>query len=250
MALVSTDAIILQSYAYSDTSKILRLLTRTHGVRSAIARGALRPKSRYGGVLEPFSVGTAELYLKDGRDLQTLGGFELQHSGQKLGRDLLRFGAAALLAELVLRSASEEPDPGLFEQVARALRRLEEASADTLESTALAEAWSLVGRLGFAPLFDLCIDCERELDPAEDAWFDYAAGGVCCMGCAPAATAGRDLPARARSALQELARGRAVPLQRTAAHWVLLTRFLTYHILDGVSLRSLTFLAETVDARA
>src|SRR5690606_9838430 len=87
MPLVSTESIILQSFAYGDTSKILRLLTRTHGVRSAIAKGALRPKSRYGGILEPFSIGTAVMYLKDGRDLQTLGGFELRSEERRVGKE-------------------------------------------------------------------------------------------------------------------------------------------------------------------
>ena len=248
MALVRTDAIILQSFAYSDTSKILRLLTRTHGVRSAIAKGALRPKSRYGGVLEPFSSGTAELYLKDGRDLQTLSSFELLHSGQSLGRDLVRFGAASLLAEMVLRSASEEPDPGLFDQMRNALQRLESTDSAGLEAVALAEAWSLVGRLGFAPSFDECVGCEELVAPEDAAWFDYAAGGVRCASCAPAAHVGRTLPAKARAALAQMARGAPVPLERTAAHWALLSRFLTYHILDGAALRSLEFLSETIDA--
>lgn len=250
MALVTTDAIVLQTYAYSDTSKILRLLTRTHGVRSAIARGALRPRSRYGGVLEPFTTGTAVLYLKDGRDLQTLGGFELGHSGQRLGRDLLRFGAASLLAELVLRSASEEPDPALYEEVQGALLRLERAETAALEAEALAATWSLIGRLGFAPSFDVCIGCERVLDASDDARFDYIAGGVRCAACAPGASSGRDLPAHARAALGRLARGDAVAIERTAAHWALLAKFLGYHVLDGGSIRSLAFLAEAIDAAA
>ncbi|HEX7117380.1 MAG TPA: DNA repair protein RecO [Longimicrobiales bacterium] len=248
MALVSTEAIVLQTHAYGDTSKILRFLTRSHGVRSAIAKGALRPKSRYGGVLEPFSVGTAVLYLKDGRELQTLGGFELIHSGQPLGRDLLRFGAASLLAELVLRSASEEPDPGLYDRVRAALLRLEAAEPGAVEATALSTAWSLIGRLGFAPSFDTCIGCDRTLDDDEPAHFDYVAGSVRCAECAPGAAAGRELPPHARAALMRLASGDAPRLDRTAAHWALLTKFLTHHILDGGSLRSLSFLAEALDA--
>ena len=64
MPIVTDSALILQVYPYSETSKILRLLTRGHGLRSAMARGALRPRSRYGGVLEPFTQGTATFFLK------------------------------------------------------------------------------------------------------------------------------------------------------------------------------------------
>lgn len=252
MPLITTDAIILQSHAYSETSKILRLLTRDHGLRSVIAKGALRPRSQYGGVLEPFSTGRATFYLKDGRDLHTLSGFDLIRTGQGLGRDLHRFGTAALVAELTLRTGSEEADPQLYDQVLGALHRLETVPAEQVEWQGLAEAWALIARLGFAPITDHCIGCDRELLDDETSTFDYAAGGPRCTDCtgAPGAvTGGRDgrtLPGHARQALAHLIAGEAVPLERTAAHWALLSRFLAYHLADGGTLRSLQFLTETL----
>ena len=52
MSLVTTPALVLQTYRYSETSKVVRLATRDLGVQSAIAKGALRPKSRFGAGLE------------------------------------------------------------------------------------------------------------------------------------------------------------------------------------------------------
>ena len=51
MAVIQSDAIVLSAIRYSETSKIVRLATRDHGVISAIAKGASRPKSRFGGAL-------------------------------------------------------------------------------------------------------------------------------------------------------------------------------------------------------
>ena len=62
MAAVTSDAIILQVFPYGDTSRILKLLTATHGLRTVIAKGALRPRSHF-GVLEPFATGVATLLL-------------------------------------------------------------------------------------------------------------------------------------------------------------------------------------------
>ncbi|NIR44131.1 MAG: DNA repair protein RecO, partial [Gemmatimonadetes bacterium] len=97
MALVSTPATILKTYEYSETSKILRLLTRDHGLCSVIAKGARRPRSRFGGLLEPFSDGVATFYVKEGRELHTLSGFELRRERQALGRELVRYAGAGLL---------------------------------------------------------------------------------------------------------------------------------------------------------
>jgi len=53
---------------------------------------------------------------------------------------------------------------------------------------------------------------------------------------------GKLLPAHARTALMRLIRGEHIVLERTPAHWRLLSRFLTHHVVDGASLKSLTFL--------
>ncbi|MGH7475030.1 MAG: DNA repair protein RecO [Longimicrobiales bacterium] len=241
MPLLSDEVLILQAFAYSETSKILRLLTREHGLVSVIARGALRPKSRYGGQLEAFSEGVAVFYTKPTRELQTLSGFDLINSGQALGRDLIRFGGAALLAELVVLTGSEEPEPAIFGHVRSALRNLARAAQPELEPMVLTEVWRLIALLGYAPALGECLHCERGLDPAEDAVFDYAAGGVRCSRC-PAPPAGRSLPASGRRTLQSMLAGQPMALQRTAAHWALLGRFLTYHLADGRQLRSLEFL--------
>ena len=245
MPLVTAEAVVLQTFAYGETSKILRLLTRTHGVQSVIAKGALRPKSRYGGVLEPFTEGVASFYFRDSRELQTLSGFELTRSQQSLGRDLLRFGGASLIAELVIRTASEEPQPGLFEAVRDALHAVREAESSVLESVVLAQSWRIVALLGFEPALDACITCDRALRADEDASFDYAAGGVRCATCAQGST-GHRVPAHALATLRRLARGEPVPIARTEGHWKLLARYLDHHVLEGGSLRSLAFLAETI----
>jgi DNA repair protein RecO (recombination protein O) len=247
MPLITVDALVLQSFAYGETSKILRLLTATHGVRSVIARGALRPRSRFGGLLEPFSEGAATLYIKDGRDLQTLSAFELTTSNQSVATDLLRFGGASLLAEIVIRCGSEEPHTGLFDSVCNGLRRIRTAG-DDLEAVLLAETWRLVGVLGFAPVFDACVGCGRMLETDEATGFDYAAGGVRCDACGGSG-GGRSLPAAARADLMRLADGVAVPLARTAAHWRLIDRYLAHHVLEGARLHSLAFIGDTLAQR-
>jgi DNA repair protein RecO (recombination protein O) len=243
--MTSTEAIILQTFRYSESSKILRLITRDHGLQSVIAKGALKPKSKFGGILEPFVEGTATFYLKPNRELHTLSSFELARSRQRLGNDLVRFGGASLIAELVLRSGIEESDPDLFETVRDALDRIQDAPREHVESVVLGETWALIARLGFAPSLEQCITCGRDIRADEETHFDYAAGGVHCMGCA-VGTPGRALPAHARAALISLMMGEHVTLERTDAHWRLLARFLAHHVLDGGTLHSLTFLAETL----
>ena len=247
MPLVHTEATILQAFPYSETSKILRLLTPGHGVQSVIAKGARRPKSRYGGILEPFTDGVASFYHREHRDLHNLSDFELGRPRQRLGRDLVRFGAASLLAEIVLRTASQQSAPELFGQLRAALTALEEAPEAGVEPVALAAVWSLIATLGFGPALDQCVGCGEPVDPDSDLFFDYTAGGVHCGRCGAPAGAGRVIPAAARADLLAFLGGGSVPVERTRAHWQLLARFLAYHLVDAESLRSLDFLSAALD---
>jgi len=245
MPQVTTGALILQVFEYGETSRILRLLTVAHGVQSAIAKGARRPRSQFAGVMEPFAEGMATLYIKESRDLQTLAGFELTRSRQALGRDLIRFAGASLLSEIVLRTVGVEPNPELFESVTTALDRVEAADSAATETVVLSEAWRLVASLGFAPGIDECLDCAREIDAGEEVSFDYAAGGVRCDDCARGAP-GRRIPGRALAALRDMLLGVDVQLDRTQGHWWLLERFLDHHVLEGSPLRSFAFLSDAL----
>lgn len=245
MAAITTPALILQSFPYGETSRILRLLTPELGVQSVIAKGANRPRSHFGGVLDPFTHGLATLHIRAQRDLQTLAGFDLLRTRHRLGADLVRFGGASLLAELTLRTGSEAAHPELFDALSGALDHLEDVPVEALEATILARAWQLVALLGFAPALDFCLACGQEIQPDEEAALDYGAGGVRCGACAHGHP-GRALPPHARAALGSMSAGQVVELPRTEGHWLVLERFLAHHVLEGATLRSFTFLAEAL----
>ncbi len=245
MGLITTPSTILKVYAYSETSKILRLLTRDDGLRSVIAKGARRPKSRFGGVLEPFTDGIATFYEKEGRDLHTLSGFELRKERQSLGRSLERYAGAGLITEITLKTAPSAADRELFRQLRRGLDRLvsEETS---VEAAVLEEAWRLIVCLGFRPSVDRCAGCGRV--PSGEVRFDVAAGSIRCEACAarPRPPTTRALSPPAFAELRALVSGdpyeggfRTARFQRG-----LLRDFITWHIVDGRTLNSFRFLED------
>ncbi len=99
-AALITPALVLGSLRYGETSRIVRLATREQGVVSAIAKGALRPRSRFGAALQFFSEGQAHLIPSRSSDLQTLAAFDLAALHHGLATELDRFAAASALAEL------------------------------------------------------------------------------------------------------------------------------------------------------
>jgi DNA repair protein RecO (recombination protein O) len=241
MTLLATEAIVLHVFDYLESSRILRLVTREGGVRSVLARGARRSSRRFGSALDLFAQGSAQLHTKVGRDLDTLGGFDVERARPALAADLARFAGAAVIAELTLRFGRDGADPELFEACADALDNLAGAAPDEPREATLAGAWRIIGALGFAPGVDSCAECHTTLAADEQALFSHPAGGALCGRCARLAPSGRLLPGTARTALRAWIAGDRAPLGSDAevrAHQRLLREFLREHLSDDRPLRA------------
>lgn len=255
MSLLATDAIVLHAFDYLESSRILRLATREGGVRSVLARGARSSRRRFGSALDLFAQGTAQIHQKPGRDLDTLGGFDVARARPELAGDLARFTGASAVAELTLHFSRANADPGLFEAVARGLDGIAAARPGEARGATLAAAWRIVAELGFAPSLDACSECHTLLDPALPVLFSHPAGGALCERCGRLAPAGRTLPPAARAAVRAWTAGHgdadssgmaadagapAAPLSESdgRAHQRLLREFLHEHLLDTRPLRA------------
>src|SRR6476620_63667 len=151
MPLLATPAIVLHAFDYLESSRILRLVTRDGGVRSALAKGARRSSRRFGSAVDLFAEGSAQLYVKAGRDLDNLSAFDVERARPELAGDLGRFSGASAIAELTLRFGHDDADATLFDAVAASLDALAIAPPEETIAATLAGAWHIVAGLGFAP---------------------------------------------------------------------------------------------------
>lgn len=243
MPLISTPAIVLSSLRYGETSKIVRLATRDYGVQSAIAKGAFRPRSRFGAALQLLSTGQAHLLYSERRDLHTLTGFEVASIPVGLAAEVSRFATGTALAEVMLRVAPSEPHPEAFEVLAQGLPRLVLATTDAVPALGLRLLWQLVASLGFAPVVHACARDGRPLESGEVA-FSGPEGGALCGSCARTAEH-VVLPAHAVEALQVLLDPSAelpdFDDRHAAAHRRLLARYVRFHLAEGASFPALEF---------
>lgn len=236
-----TEAIVLHSMDYLESSRILRLATRGAGVRSVLARGARRSSRRFGSALDLFAEGTAELHVKPGRDLDTLGGFDVARARPALATDLARFTGAAALAELALRFARDSADEEFYDALRDGLDAVAGASPADARAATLAGAWQLVAALGFAPSLELCSECHAPLADDAPVMFSHPAGGALCQRCGRLAPSGRVLPAAARAAIRDWTAGAPGPSLGEGegrAHQRLLREFLREHLADDRPLRA------------
>lgn len=241
MSLLVTDAVVLHVMNYLESSRIVRLATRDAGLQSVVAKGARRPRNRFGAALDLFAEGSAQMMMKPGRDLHTLTAFEATRIRPGLASDLGRFTGASAIAELMLRFAHDDAHPELFDGLVRALDELTVAPDGGARDVALAAAWRLVGTLGFAPSLDRCSGCHGAVEREEAVRFHHRAGGVLCERCARAHPGGRPIPLAALDTLRGWLEGEEaaiLPALDGRAHQRLLREFLREHLADGRPLRA------------
>ena len=241
MTTLVTEAIVLHAFDYLETSRIIRLMTRDSGIQSVLARGARHSRRRFGSAVDLFAQGTAEIQVRPNRDLQSLASLEVTRARAQLAMDVGRFTAASMIAEMTLRSAGDEPAPGLFDAVELALDRIASAPPDESIDAALAGAWHMIATLGFAPALDVCANCHADLEPTAAVPFSHSAGGALCARCGTQAAGSRVLPPAARNALREWTAGGRAPSLSTPdarAHQRLLREFFLEHVGGDRELRA------------
>jgi DNA repair protein RecO (recombination protein O) len=179
---VKTEAIVLRSIRYGEADRILHLYSKSRGRIGAIAKGARKPKSRFGGRLEPFF--RLDLILHEGRgDLLTVTSAATVDGYPRLRSSGPAIGAGARACDSVLRLLdAAEPNPPAYNLLCRYLGLLDDPSQERAAEleTALAFRLKLALVAGFAPELAACARCGE----AEHlVGFSGAAGGVVCAGC-------------------------------------------------------------------
>ena len=242
MSILTTPAILLRSYPYSETSRVLRFYTRDMGLLGVMARGVRKGASRGRGGTATFGEGTAVITFRDSRDLQSLHEFTPANAHLGLARDFRRLAGASVAAELVLRHAHQEPHPELFDALSSGFQRLEDTGPDEVVGEVLALCWSIVQLLGFGPELEVCTACGVLLEDDDMGRFDLEEGGIRGPDC-PAAEGSRRVGPGARAQLAAFLRGESPPnLRGHRAHLSLLDDFTTFHMLGGRRLDSFRFL--------
>ncbi|MGA2500012.1 MAG: DNA repair protein RecO [Tepidisphaeraceae bacterium] len=194
MGLVNDRCICLRKFEYSETSQILTLFARQHGLIRVIAKGAHRVNkngsSKFGGGIDLLDVGDATFTDRLDKDLATLTEWKL-HDGHRPLRSTLRglyLGFyAAELASLLFEQ--RDPHPAVFDHLEQLATNL---ATPRIEQAFLAFELNLLGEAGYLPELSRCVSCGSAM-PARPGPMSFSAdhGGVLCGNCESA------FPARA-----------------------------------------------------
>lgn len=186
-AIVKTEAVVLKSIDFKETSKIVTFYTRQFGKISGIVKGARQPKNRYGSSLEPMSYVSLVFYKKDGRDIQTVSHCDLMKPFTYLYEDLEKISVGMSMIELVnLITHEHERNIPFFKALVDSLNALNNATQNPFNLLYYFEL-HIAKEFGYQLSFDHCIACNKKLVSIKDDQtyrFRIKQGGLICSRCA------------------------------------------------------------------
>ncbi len=203
MPLRETEAIVLRTHRLGEADKIVSLFTRQFGRLRAVAAGAHRTKSRYGGTLEPLSYLRLWIFERENRDLLRLNSADLLESFFDMQKEYRIQVAAHYLAEVCERVIPErEVNDRAFRLLLAVLRALKQGGE--ISRPLLYFNYWLLSLAGFLPNFDRCVACGRTLGE-KPAYYGQGSEGLLCAACHTASateTVSREALAYAQTARQ------------------------------------------------
>lgn len=169
-------AFILHRWPYRNTSLIVELFTQNHGRVAVVARSARGVKSRYKGVLQPFS---PLLVAWVGRnELKSLGNIELCGASNFLEGNALACGF--YLNELLVRLLHrEDPHPNLFALYQTSLAELQHLTQ--IEKTLRIFEKNLLHELGYGLPLKHEAESGNPIDPSANYQYVPEQGFVRCF---------------------------------------------------------------------
>lgn len=195
-----TEAVVLRGVDYSESSRIVTLLSPDRGRLVCMAKGARRPKSPLAGMLDTFNRLEVVYYWKDSRAVQQLGDTTLLNGYAGLKGDLDKATYAGFPLEFVYKAVHEnEPSHNVYAALVVGLESLEHWEGD-VRTHCCWQVFRLLSAAGFEPTVEACGVCGGALSGTPG--FNYGAG-VTCGSC----EADRRISAESLAAFQEMARG-------------------------------------------
>lgn len=155
----SFEGIILSETNYSESSKILNVLTDKYGLIGIISKGCRNMKSKLRGVSRKLVHGTFHVYYKE-KGLSTLIGVDVLHSFSNTMMDLEKISYASFMLDLVSQVVKQSDAEEIFPLLRDILIKLEEGLAP-LPLTNILEI-KLLEYLGAMPNIDSCSLCGNQ----------------------------------------------------------------------------------------
>lgn len=171
------EGIVLNTRDYGESSKILNILTKEHGLIGIMAKGCKRLKSDIKGVSEKLSYAKFNIYYKEDK-LSTLANADIINNFSNIKKDITKISFASFLLELTEQVVKQNSSEDIYNLLISALIKINEGF-DSLVITNIIEL-KYLDYLGVMPIIDSCSICGNQTSIAT---LSSSKGGYVCNNC-------------------------------------------------------------------
>lgn len=177
MKIEKFEGIILSETNYSESSKILNVLTDKYGLIGVMSKGCRKIKSKLRGVSRKLIYGTFNVYYKE-NGLSTLISIDVINSFSNTLMDLEKISYASYIIDLTNQVLKQNDSEDIFDILKNTLIKIEEG-LDPLVLTNIIEI-KLLNYLGITPNIDSCTNCGSS---KQIVTLSSEQGGYICKNC-------------------------------------------------------------------
>ncbi len=176
--IIRVEGLVLRTYRMTESSLAVILFSREQGKLRLAAKGARRPKSKFGASLQPITFGHYLYFRREARDLQTLTEGDTVEPFEAIKSDYARLTFASTICDLLDHLTLEEDRNPLLLQIALdSLAWIDCIDSERLELPLWYFQLKSAGCLGYRPHLSGCVLTGEPL--GEDrVWFSPEAGGA------------------------------------------------------------------------
>ncbi|MDR3233309.1 MAG: DNA repair protein RecO [Planctomycetaceae bacterium] len=181
----TSDALIIRTVDFSETSRIVTAFTQQYGKIEALAKGGLRLKSPFEASLDMLAVNSVTYIPKRSDALDLLTESKLLHRFSISPFNLAGSFAGHYVAELVNAfTQTDDAQPALYDLALNVLKCLEEGTF--VMRTLVRFEGNLLHLTGYFPSLRRCVDCNAAVERTAERRIMFALmhSGVLCPHCA------------------------------------------------------------------
>jgi DNA repair protein RecO (recombination protein O) len=177
-----TQALILQTMDYRETSRIITAFSEDFGKVKFIAKGVQKPKSKMGAALQSIVCSEVVFYKKETKDMYLVKEAEISDFFPHIHSNLLRYRYGVVIADFLYNLlAPEQTSRTLFQYSVFVLKKLDTVRKQDLSPILASFLIKGSELLGFKIELDHCAVCGK--NDFVPLYFSHGSGGLVCEKC-------------------------------------------------------------------
>jgi len=171
------EGVIISDKAFSESSKIVNIITKEHDVIGVLCKGAKRMKSGLSGTTTKLTYGYFNVYYKEGK-LSTLISVDVIDSFKNIKQDIVKISYFMFICELVQQVLKHEHNDEIWDLFINSIKKIDEGYDEIIITNIL--ELKLLDYLGIRPSLDQCVVCGNKNNIVT---ISSTKGGFLCSNC-------------------------------------------------------------------